>query len=291
MTNTQLLNDTVYGNTANGGSGYAAGGGIDDDSSGMLIENTTVVRNTTLVSSGNTSYGGGIDNAANSDAYLQIENSLVADNTAGDGTDFYGNAYNPIDDLINDISGSNIVSGNGMITAPADLGIAASLANNGGNTQTLALLTGSAAIGTGSVTAATNLGLTTDQRGLPRTNAGAIDIGAYQTQAAAITTTTVLTTSTSSANVGQSVTFTAVVSPAAGVTAAPTGSVQFEVDVNGVEVDLWLGSDAERREWGRRGNADHLVIDRRKPRDHGRLFGRCEFPRQHFDGGEREYPE
>ena len=72
---------------------------------------------------------------------------MVANNTAGDGTDFYGDADNPDDDLINNATGSNFVAGGGIITAPATLGLATSLANNGGNTQTLALLAGSAAIG------------------------------------------------------------------------------------------------------------------------------------------------
>ncbi|HEY1785997.1 MAG TPA: Ig-like domain-containing protein, partial [Pirellulales bacterium] len=230
VTGTELFNDTIFGNTASGGTGYTAGGGIDDDSNGMLIVNATVAENSAQAASGYTSYGGGIDNDGNTDTALQIQNSLVANNTAGDGTDFYGDADNPVDDLVNNAAGSNFVAGGGIVTAPATLGLASSLANNGGNTETLALSTGSAAIGAGSPTAATNVGLTTDQRGLPRTNAGAVDIGAYQVQAAPLTTTTTLNESVSSVSVGQSVTFTAVVNPANGVTAAPSGTVQFWVD-------------------------------------------------------------
>ena len=51
---TELLNDTVSGNTANGGNGYAGGGGIADDSIGMLIVNATIARNTAQASTGTT---------------------------------------------------------------------------------------------------------------------------------------------------------------------------------------------------------------------------------------------
>ena len=55
------------------------------------------------------------------------------------------------------------------------------LQNNGGPTSTLALLSGPG-IGAGLPSVAANAGLTTDQRGLPRTLNGSIDVGAYQNQ-------------------------------------------------------------------------------------------------------------
>ncbi len=129
-------------------------------------------------------------------------NTLVADNTANAGTDFYGNASVAAGNLINVASGSNISDGGGNIVAPATLGIAGSLANNGGTTQTLALTTGSAAIGTGDVIEANDFGLTTDERG-SRHNAGLVDIGAYEVQAGTGTTSVAIGTSASSVNVGQ----------------------------------------------------------------------------------------
>ncbi len=233
---TQLLNDTVYDNTASGNNGLTGGGGIADASTGMSIVNVTVAQNSVQATAG-TTYGGGIYNT-NTDTNLQLFNTLVADNTANAGTDFYGNASVAAGNLINVASGSNISDGGGNIVAPATLGIAGSLANNGGTTQTLALTTGSAAIGTGDVIEANDFGLTTDERGLPRANAGLVDIGAYEVQAGTGTTSVAIGTSASSVNVGQSVTFTAVVSPASGVTAAPTGNVQFEVIAGGVTVDI-----------------------------------------------------
>jgi hypothetical protein len=52
------------------------------------------------------------------------------------------------------------------------------LQNNGGPTQTEALLPGSPAIGAGDPNA---VSLRTDQRGFPRTTKGKIDIGAFET--------------------------------------------------------------------------------------------------------------
>ncbi|HEX4145463.1 MAG TPA: fibronectin type III domain-containing protein [Pirellulales bacterium] len=230
----ELLNDTIAGNAANGGIGYTAGGGIDDDSLGMFLLNVTIAHNTAQAAAGSTSYGGGIDNDGSYDTDLQLENTLVADNTAGTGTDFYGTVAATQDNLIGNGTGSS-----GFSTTNGDqVGTSASpinpqlgaLASNGGSTETYSLLAGSAAIATGDSTLAASSGLTTDQRGLPRTTAGKVDIGAYQVQATAATTSTALTASAGSASAGQSVTFTAVVSAAPGVTAAPTGSVEFEID-------------------------------------------------------------
>src|SRR5439155_24486003 len=61
----------------------------------------------------------------------------------------------------------------------------AALGNYGGPTQTLAVLAGSPAIGTGAAD-----GFATDQRGLPRVVNGSVDIGAFQTQSPAVAFTT-----------------------------------------------------------------------------------------------------
>ena len=77
---------------------------------------------------------------------------------------------------------ANGVDGNIVLTSLTNLGLAP-LGNNGGPTQTMALLPGSSAIGTG-VTAdypGTSTPITTDQRGAPL-DAPNPDIGAFQTQ-------------------------------------------------------------------------------------------------------------
>ncbi len=70
----------------------------------------------------------------------------------------------------------NGVNGNIVLTSLTDLGLAP-LGNNGGPTQTMALLPGSPALGAGIAVS----GVTTDQRGVPRGNV--LDIGAYQATA------------------------------------------------------------------------------------------------------------
>ncbi len=72
------------------------------------------------------------------------------------------------------------------------------LQSNGGVTQTVALLTGSPALGTGDPTADTTAGLATDQRGIgfARIVAGKTDIGALETQATAVTAPAVTGAST-----------------------------------------------------------------------------------------------
>ncbi len=80
--------------------------------------------------------------------------------------------------------------------------------------------------------------MTTDQRGTgyARVVNGAIDIGAVEAQGAATTTSLLVTPNPAAA--GQTVTFTAIVSPAGGAIGMPTGTVQFEdggVDIGAAE--------------------------------------------------------
>lgn len=109
-----------------------------------------------------------------SDESIVLSGSIVAVNTGGDlaGTGFSG-TYNLIGDgsggLSTDSSAHNI---QGTTLDPIDPGLG-SLAYNGGPTETLALLSGSPAIGAGDP--ADN---TPDQRGFARF--GGVDIGAYQ---------------------------------------------------------------------------------------------------------------
>jgi hypothetical protein len=72
------------------------------------------------------------------------------------------------------------VNDNEVGVSVANLGLAP-LGNYGGPTQTVALLPGSLAIRRGALFALPT-GLTTDQRGNPRTTSGLLDIGAYQSQ-------------------------------------------------------------------------------------------------------------
>src|SRR5207244_1169013 len=81
---------------------------------------------------------------------------------------------------------SNGVKGNQVGVANPGLG---ALANNGGPTQTIALLAGSSAIDKGSNTFVS--AGTTDQRGLTRIVNGTVDIGAFEVQGPSASTFTV----------------------------------------------------------------------------------------------------
>jgi hypothetical protein len=178
-----LKNSTLAGNSANtfGGGGIynngtltatnctlaynqaGAGGGIYVDSGGdATIYNTIVVDNTLL------------DGVTPSDIFGTLDADLSAGQTASSN-----NMIGPggSGGLVNGVNGNIIL----VSDSSADLG---TLANNGGPTQTIALLSGSRAINTGSVALAKAAGLTTDQRGpgFARIIHNEVDIGAYQIQ-------------------------------------------------------------------------------------------------------------
>ena len=200
----QMLNDTVYGNTATGGtglnSGDAYGGGIDDVSGGLTIVNVTVTANTAAVvaptsgGAAGTPFGGGIDNDTSEspgDPALDLYNVLDAGNTAAGSPDFFGAAATASYNLLGDGTGASGFSGAGdnnqvgTSGAPTNALFSASgLTNNGGSTNTITLQTGSPALGAGNVAAAISFGLTTDQRGtgFARVVNSAVDIGAVEAQ-------------------------------------------------------------------------------------------------------------
>ena len=155
------------------------GGDIDNDNGG-----TTTVTNCTI--DGNAGQDGGICNATTST--LTLDNTIVAGNS---GPDIVGSVQpTSKNNLIGDGTGitnlteldpSNLVG----TTADPLNPMLGPLANNGGPTQTMALLPGSPAIDAGSVALAVDangISLTTDQRGpgFPRIIGGTVDIGSYE---------------------------------------------------------------------------------------------------------------
>jgi len=159
---------------------YANGGGIF--SQGDLTLTSSTVANNHAYSP--TSVGGGIwDNAT----LLEITSSIVADNTAGGSPDIQPGAGILLVDysLIGDTAGSGINAGTGtdnILDQPAGL---LPLANNGGPTETHALLVTSLAINAGDPGFLPPPNF--DQRGAPFTRVvgGRIDMGAYEQQTAA----------------------------------------------------------------------------------------------------------
>ena len=162
-TNTLIITNSTF----SGNSAVTSGGGIFNSSAGTL----TVTNNTFSGNTASSSGGGGIFNAAGGSASLL--NTIVANNTGENCIGTITNGGNNIDDGTTCNWGS---SNGSMSTTIALLG---PLADNGGPTQTMALLVGSPAID-GVTYSAPNHAPTTDQRGVARPIGGGYDIGAYE---------------------------------------------------------------------------------------------------------------
>jgi len=204
-----LTNSTVSGNHAGSDVAVGDGGGIENSGSATLA-NCTVAENSAVHG------GGGINNTAATS--IPLTNCTVIRNHAGAryyGGGIYGPAtFTSTILTINDTGarrydencsglgacadgGHNLdsdgtchLSGNGCIFCGHNGSSLcfrqvnwAPLSDNGGPTQTIALLPGSPAIDAGddSVTGPPD-NLTTDQRGLPRLSGAHVDIGAYEVQ-------------------------------------------------------------------------------------------------------------
>jgi hypothetical protein len=255
-----VTNSTIANNTAHGMNGGGWGGGIFNDRnttphgppghylpSIVTITNSTIADNTTNIGGGIFNYSG----YSGSPTEVTISNSTITGNT----TDWYdGGIHGDILNMRNTILAGNSLRGgesdlDGTLTSSGynlfgstsgGSGYAATdllnvnpllgpLQNNGGPTETLALMAGSPARDAG------DPNFTgppyTDQRGQPRVVNGRVDIGAYEAQLAVASATT-LSAAAGSATAGQAVTFTATVapSPPGASSATPTGSVTFTVD-------------------------------------------------------------
>jgi hypothetical protein len=192
-----LRTSTISGN-ASAGAAYG-GGGLDVTSGTAAVINSTI--------SGNTSpkQGAGI---YNTDGTVTLSFSTVSGNTAQSGSGLYteqsskGTAVTTLSNVVlaENSGGDCKVSGGTVSTTAALIGdgscsatlsgdpLLGPLQNNGGPTQTQALLAGSPAIDQ----AICDSGISTDQRGLPRpfdfpeiTNAGGglgCDLGGYELQ-------------------------------------------------------------------------------------------------------------
>jgi len=222
QTTVLLVNSTIAGNSA------VLGGGIAIVSAGspasLLAVNCTIADNS--VSLGGAGAGMYVDAVATT----TLENTIVADNTVPVQVSLHPGlpriTLQFTSDIAlaagaNNVTGSyNLIGGSGLEVPGTSGGLTngangnqvgvnpvlGSLANNGGPTQTMALLAGSPAIDAGNVALAhttetidetftidghtytivetVHFPLTTDQRGagFPRTHNGSVDIGAFEVQ-------------------------------------------------------------------------------------------------------------
>ena len=229
-----LTNDTLANNQAGGGNGgvggldngnggsggVGSGGGLYAAAGSITLSNDTLSSNHVAISNGGSvgdpdqngtigsngaAGGGGIDNAAGSSS-LQIYDSIIADDTANTaGPDLDGSVTSLGNNLIGNSTGGSGFAASDLLNVNPQLG---PLQNNGGPTQTMALLPGSPAINSGDTANAPAY----DQRGpgFPRIVNGSIDIGAFEVQATNVAAPIVssINTTQGPASGGTSVTIT-----------------------------------------------------------------------------------
>ena len=164
-----VTNSTFNSNTAVS-SGAIASFANSGPAMTLNIINCTISGNTASDTSFGT--GGGILNGNLSTG--TVSNTIVANNTAATGTDVSGAFTSGGHNLIRIATGSTgFINGNNGDQVGIPAGLDATLKNNGGPTDTIALLSGSTAINNGGANAPS-----TDQRGAARV--GVSDIGAFE---------------------------------------------------------------------------------------------------------------
>jgi hypothetical protein len=171
-----VVNSTVVGNTEFNPEGSFSGGGIGNGGALSLI-------NSTVVSNSANDTGGGIFNVGTS---FTIKSTLIAGNNSAGDCDFSAGTvtslgYNVSDDgtcssfLTATGDENNVIPGAGLDPN--------GLHNNGGPTQTIALLPGSPALDHIPVADCTDTNdkpVKTDQRGIKRPQGSACDTGAFE---------------------------------------------------------------------------------------------------------------
>jgi hypothetical protein len=192
-----LVNSTVSGNSCNSGcTGYYGDGGagginwfVSSTSNSLLTMNFTTISGNTCSGPQTPCYGGfnGVD--IGMAVVAEVKNTILAGNISSGG-DINGNCsfgnrglssggYNLSDDS----------SCADFLTETTDINNTAAgldpngLSNNGGPTETVALLSSSPAVNNIPLSACTDWNgnrVTVDQRGVPRPQGSACDIGAYE---------------------------------------------------------------------------------------------------------------
>jgi hypothetical protein len=164
-----IINSSVANNTTGTGS---QGAGIYNNGT-LNLSCSTIAGN----ANGAGGTAGGIFNNAGT---VTAANTIIARNSANAAADFFGALASQGFNLIGDTTGSSGAIASDMINVDPKLG---PLQNNGGFTQTMALLFGSPAIDHGDPAFnpnAFNPPINTDQHGLARVINGVIDVGSFE---------------------------------------------------------------------------------------------------------------
>ena len=192
--NITITNSTISGNKKGGVSTYKGNAtvtnstisGNNNDGVYVTYYNITVINSTIT---GNTGKGVFVKNLGGGTAVVTLTNSLIVGN--GDGTTTHDVDCSAVGATLVS-NGKNLIKTQTGAACPmasektgfALASILSPLANNGGSTQTHALVAGSPAIDKGLNSDA--VGIMKDQRGLARIFGGTVDIGAFEFVAAAV---------------------------------------------------------------------------------------------------------
>lgn len=197
-----ITNSTFSNNTANNGTG----GGVSNTYGTLTITNSTFSGNSAA-------HGGGLYNQAGT---LRYANTILANSSSGGDCVNTGTLGTNINNLVEDGSCSALLSGD------PNLG---PLANNGGLTQTMGLLSGSLAIDAGDTMTCINaLVDSLDQRGIARPQGAQCDIGAYEFVDSSTPTATPTQTNTPTPTATATETPTPTITPTPTATTSPNGA-------------------------------------------------------------------
>jgi CSLREA domain-containing protein len=155
---------TISNSTFSGNNATTSGGGTYNEAGVLTIWNSTFSGNSAATTS-----GGGIYNKTG--ATLNYTNTIVANSTSGGDCKNDGTVVVNNHNLVRDSSCSAVLTGDPKLEA---------LADNGGPTKTMKLLTGSPALDTGDDICAALPVNNLDQRGVTRPQGPHCDIGAYE---------------------------------------------------------------------------------------------------------------
>jgi len=188
-----ISSSTISHNSAsNGGGIYAQGGAITIDNStissntGSAIDTGSIAAYFVTISA-NTGGGVFLEVATVNNSVAEFDDSVLVGNGSPPSTnDLQTSASRPITGTYNYIGSLSTVALNDLdagvrIASCASLNLGP-LANNGGGTQTQALLPGSCLIDAGGITSPNAQSFATDQRGYPRFVNTHADIGAFEYQ-------------------------------------------------------------------------------------------------------------
>ncbi len=179
VVNTTIANNVVDTSLYPSEPGWGAyGGGMEVDGGHLAMQNVTITGNSIVDGNGGEDgLGAGIEGEPET---ADIVNTIVYGNT-GTNVEVGGQCTSLLPSEGHNLEQEPPTGDNRCFEAPTDLianPLLGPLANNGGETDTAALLTGSPAINAGDLARCP----ATDQRGLPRPQFGGCDIGAFEVQ-------------------------------------------------------------------------------------------------------------